>query len=455
MTVLDQIAARAAGGCPVTEADRRAAVDAIIDTIACMIAGQGDIAVRAVGGARGHIASQGVCNLVGGGWAHPADAAMLNGTAAHALDFDDNFGPGMSHASAVLVPALIAVGQYRGATGRALVDAYLTGLEAQALVGQGVRPQHYTIGWHGTSTVGPIGSAAGVAMLAGLDREGLVRAMSLATSTACGPKGQFGSPAKPFHAGVAARNATEAALLAAAGLTGRADILERPQGFGELFGAGEPAEWNLPGEDVAHIIGVEGLAPKLHPCCGSTHNAIDMIHDLRRAHGFGPEDVVRVDTVVGLANFRNLAYPDPQDEMEARFSMQYCVARALHQDVLSLSDFTPAAIHAAAIRALLPRISMTVMPAEEERAGIKAAHRVSVTLGDGRVLAASRSHARGTLADPLSEEAKRAKFIDCLSGAADAGAVYDRLLEMDGFTDLSEIGAVIARRAPGAAATAA
>ncbi|MGU3400636.1 MmgE/PrpD family protein [Brucellaceae bacterium D45D] len=445
MTLLEQIVARAAGGCPVTPADRRAAIDAIIDTIGCIVAGNRDEAPKAVKSARPLASSQGRSDLVGGGQAFAPEAAMLNGVAAHALDFDDNFGPGMSHASAVMVPALIALGQQKGVDGHRLIDAYLAGLEGQALVGQGVRPRHYTVGWHGTSTIGAIGSALGTAVIAGLSTEKSVMAMSLAVSTASGPKGQFGTSAKPFHAGVAARNAVEAALFAESGLRGRADILERPQGFAMLFSGDEPAHWELPAISAPHVISVEGLSPKLHPCCGSTHNAIDMIHDLRHEHGFGPDDIEHIETIVGLANFRNLSYPDPKDEMEARFSMQYCVALALYQDVLRLDDFTPEAVKNPKLRALFAKITMSVMPEAEERATQKPTHKIIVTLKDGRVLQAQRAYARGTIAAPLSEEAKRTKFIDCLGDRKEADAIYDQLLEMDELPDLGLIGRIIAQ----------
>lgn len=443
MTLLEQIVARATGGCTVTPTDRRAAIDAILDTVGCIIAGTNNDATQAIRTAQADVPDQGHSALVGGGRAFAAQAAMQNGVAAHALDFDDNFGPGMSHASAVMVPALIALGQQKAIDGRRLVDAYLAGLEGQALVGNGIRPRHYTVGWHGTSTVGPIGSALGTAVVAGLSPEKSVMAMSLAVSTACGPKGQFGTSAKPFHAGVAARNAVEATLYADAGLRGRADILEHPTGFGALFCGDEPPHWVIPGPDTAHVIAIEGLSPKLHPCCGSTHNAIDMVHDLRHEHGFTPDDVAQISVVVGLANYRNLSYPDPQDEMEGRFSMQYCVARALYQDVLRLDDFTPQAVQDPLMRALFPKITMSVMSPEEEQATIKPAHKITITLRDGRVLHANRSHARGTIASPLDDAQKRAKFIDCLGGRTDAGAIYDQLLDMDALPDLTVIGRIL------------
>ena len=174
-----------------------------------------------------------------------------------------------------------------------------------------------------------------------------------------------------------------------------------------------------------------------------------MIHDLRRREGFQPDEVERVELVVGLANFRNLAFPDPQDEMEARFSMQYCVARALYQDVLGLADFTPGAVIDPKIRALLPRITMSVLPEESASDPHHPAHRAILTLKDGKVLTASRAYARGMLASPLSEGMKRAKFVDCLGhlSAADAEGIYARLQQMDEMQDLSLIGQIISEAA--------
>ncbi|MBE9637962.1 MmgE/PrpD family protein [Salipiger mangrovisoli] len=448
-TLLEAIASRAAGGAPVTAANRRAAEHAIADTLACIVGGQGDIATLAVRRGTGAARASGPATLVGGGSAAAPQAAMINATAGHALDFDDNFGPGMSHASAVLVPALLAIGQGNGATGAELVSAYLTGLEAQALVGLGVRPEHYVAGWHGTSTVGTIGAAAGCAALIGLDRDGIVQAMSLAVSMASGMKGQFGTPTKPFHAGMAARNAVEAAQLAAAGLYGRADILERAQGFGALMSGGQDAVWALPEPGAPHVIETEGLMPKIHPCCGSTHNSVDMVQALRAEHGFAADAVEKVVLTVGRANYRNLAYPEPVTQMEARFSMQYCVALALTQDMLSLSDFSPEAVARPHVRALLPRIEMEVMPLDEEIAQLRPAHRAQITLKDGRSFSAALAHARGTLHDPLDEATRVAKLRDCFDYAGlvldDAGLAL--LSDIDDQTSLTGLCGLLESRA--------
>lgn len=261
--------------------------------------------------------------------------------------------------------------------------------------------------------------------------------MSIATSMAAGVKGQFGTPAKPLHAGLAARNAVDAAFLAAAGMTGRMDILEGPQGFLELFGGHRPAGWEETIGQIGnpHTIEREGLAPKCHPCCGSTHNTVDTIYDLRRKHGIAAEEVVSVETLVGIANRRNLAYPEPEDEMQARFSMHYCVALALLHDSLSLFDFTMGAVWRIDVRRYLPLTTMrSYSEAEEAASTVRLPHRVTVRLRDGRVLQGQRSTARGTIADPFDENTRRAKFLDCCSGRlgkAPTIRLYERLGSLD------------------------
>lgn len=433
-SIIEAIARWSRSGVEFSDLARQRARHAIADTIGCALAGAGDPSVQAVRAAfAGSIAEGPRCTLVGGGQAAEALSALVNGTAAHALDYDDNFRPGASHASAVLVPALLGLALARGTSGRMLVDAYLVGLEAQAAVGRGVNPSHYAAGWHSTSTVGCIGTAAGVAWLRGLDEAGIARAMSLAVSMAAGVKGQFGTPAKPLHAGLAARNAVEAAALAECGMTGRLDILEAPQGFRELFGGPAATGWDGVAIGAPHVIESEGLMPKRHPCCGSTHNAVDIVLDLKVQHGFAAGEVAAVETLVGLVNQRNLAYPRPEDEMQARFSMQYCIALALLKDRLELSDFTPEAVGAKPVRELLPRIAMTSHPPEEER-GRPPPHRVTIRLADGRVLSGERGEAKGTIADPFDDTDRRAKFADCCRGtldASEADGLYDRLDRLD------------------------
>jgi 2-methylcitrate dehydratase PrpD len=416
-TVLEKIATHVVSRKHFSEGSTMRAQKAIVDTMGCMIAGGTDPAPRSVAAAFSKdIGPNGASALITGGRASPSIAALVNGTAAHCLDFDDNFHPARAHASAVLVPALLAIASADSSvSGKQLIRAYLAGLEAQAAVGFGVNPSHYNRGWHGTSTVGCIGTAAGVAVLFGLDDGCVAQAMSIAVSLASGPKGQFGTSVKPLHAGIAARNAVEAACLAQAGMTGRLDILERPQGFLDLFGGAESTGWDRLSLDETHVIETRGLVTKLHPCCASTHRAIDAALDLQKENGFSLDDVHRIDTKVGRSAVDNLAYPDPADEMQARFSMQYCLAAALAKGKLSLEDFRSDTIFRPDIRHHMPKITMRAYSAEQERGVERIAHQVTITLGDGRTLWKERLHAKGSSADPMSEAERQSKFADCIA----------------------------------------
>jgi 2-methylcitrate dehydratase PrpD len=429
---------------------RRRAMDAIADTIGCMVAGVDDVSTQAVRRAVAtQISASGESAVIGGGRAPAAIAAMVNGTAAHALDYDDNFHPAITHASAVLVPALLAAAWPMRIGGRALIDAYLVGLEAQAAVGIGVNPSHYTIGWHSTSTCGAIGTAAGVCRLIGLDAAAMARAMSMAVSLSSGIKGQFGTPAKPFHAGMAARNAVEAAALGGAGMTGRLDILETAQGFRDLLGGPDTIGWDALALGQPLAMESHGVIPKRHPCCGSTHYVVDMVLELRAKHGFIADDVVALDCLVGIANARNLRYPEPEDEMQARFSMHYCVALALSQDRLNLTDFTPAMIARPQIHRLLKLTTMTARSRDEELAakGDRLPHKVVIRLEDGTELKAERRHAKGSMTDPFDDADRISKFKDCCAtrlGADATAELYSALDRLDQQPNLDFLAPVLA-----------
>ncbi|MFS8144680.1 MmgE/PrpD family protein [Rhizobium sp. BR 249] len=418
-TILQKIAEQVLSRTTFSSLAMDRARDAAVDTIGCMIAGRNDESVAALTRAFDReIAQGGEARLVTGGSASASLAALINATAAHALDFDDNFHPARAHASAVLVPALLAVLTSGAVTsGRRFLESYLAGLEAQAAIGLGVNPSHYNRGWHATATVGGIGAAAGVARLLGAGKEVTAAAMSLATSFACGPKGQFGTTAKPLHAGIAARNAVDAVRMALAGMSGRPDILERRQGFLDLFGGDEAHGWEGLTFDETHIIESRGLVTKRHPCCASTHRAIDALLDLKQEHALAADDIVRIETKVGISAARNLAYPTPADEMQARFSMQYCLATAFLKGSLSLSDFTRQEIQRPEIREFMPRIEMQSYSPEEEKGVERLPHVVTVTTRNGRIYSKSRLHAKGSIEAPMSDGEREVKFMDCLRWA--------------------------------------
>ncbi|MEX2642497.1 MAG: MmgE/PrpD family protein [Acetobacterales bacterium] len=414
---------------------RARARDAIYDVIGCIVAGAGDEGSAKVRAAvRGW--GEGPATIIGSTRKASAPwAALANGMAAHALDFDDNYVAAFTHASAVLIPALLPLAEEVDASGQKLMEAYIVGLEAQAGVGLGVNRAHYDMGWHGTSTVGCVGAAAACGRLLGLDAKAMTSAISLGVSMASGPKVQFGTMAKPYHAGMAAKNAVVAAGLAAQGLEARDVALEGKLGFFDLYAGDDAAGW----DDVMPRLGKPlkaeqyGLSPKRHPCCGSAHKVLDIVIDLRERHGFTADEVAAVEAKVGFGNKRNLMYTEPRQEMEARFSLNYCVAVALLNGRLSLADFTPQAVHRPEVRRLLPLTTMDSFPQGSEGAdpNTRKAHDVTIRLKDGRSISETRQWARGTIHDPFDDADYDAKFRDCCEGflSDDDLAAAQRMLE--------------------------
>ena len=395
-----------------------AARHAIEDAVACMIAGAGDTAAAAV---REHATSHGggASSIIGSTMrARASDAALANGTAAHALDFDDVFMPAGNHAGAVLVPALLAKAEEIDANGAALLDAFVAGLQVQSAIAVALQPTHYEAGWHTTSTLGCVGAAAACARLMRLDPGQTADCLSLATSLAGGMKVQFGTAAKPLHAGFAAQHAVEAAELALRGVQASADALDGSLGMAALMHAPKMPNW---GEALRHLsvaplaLVNPGLVFKRYPCCGSNIRILDALLELRERTGLQPGDVVRIDAALGHANVSNLMYVDPQDELQARFSLQYAVAVALQYGAVRLSDFAPGAVDRPELRPLLGLTTMRVLGADEESAyaDLMKPHLVNVEMRNGDRISLRCEFARGTSANPFTEDDRARKFQDC------------------------------------------
>ncbi len=399
--------------------------DAVLDTIGVMIAGAPDKAAQRV---RRAVAmwGEGPSTVVGQAQRLAAPwAALANGTAAHALDFDDSFSPVSGHSSAVMVPALLALAEQEGISGHALLDAYVVGLEIQARVGQSVNVEHYKRGWHATSTVATIGTAAGCARLLGLNTDGMRNAISIAVSTAAGSKRQFGTMAKPMHAGLAAKNAVMAAGLASAGIEASEEPLDGKWGFRDLY-AGDAS----PGFDAAlaalgNPLAIEefGLSPKSYPCCASTHTSLDGLLALKAEHQFGADEVESISTAVPPINFNNLMYADPQSEMEKRFSMQYCLSVAMTHGEVVLGDFSPGSEMPSEVRDFMSKVEMIKHDTPDTKPPTPTA--LDIRLRDGRTLSTEVAFTRGQKLAPLSDSDYARKFLNCAEAGIDSAAAAE------------------------------
>ena len=274
---------------------------AVADTIGVALAGCSAPYLRSLETVLETDAAPGAATLWGAGGrkASVLHAAMINGVAAHALDFDDCSTTMGGHPSAPVVPAVLALAESEGATAAEMIEAYVTGVEVETRLARGLLPHHYEKGWHPTATLGVFGVAAASARLLKFDADGMANTLAMAVSMASGLKSNFGTPVKPMHVGQAAHNGLLAALLTRKGMTANPEAFEHNYGFFNLFnGVGTyDAAAILDGWDGPLELLDPGIAIKQHPCCGSAHSAIDAALALVDEHGlFAPDDIHSVET---------------------------------------------------------------------------------------------------------------------------------------------------------------
>jgi 2-methylcitrate dehydratase PrpD len=335
------------------------------------------------------------------------EAALVNGTMSHALDYDDMNRPMLGHPSIVLVPALFAVGEKMKLPGRKLLEAYILGLEVMAKLGKIFGPAGYEKSWHATSVLGVLGSCASTSYLLRLSHQQTLNAIGIAASEASGIKKNFGSMTKPLHAGSAARKGLWAALLAGKGLTADPQALDGTFGFLEMF-KGEPYDpKTLNDSDPLEII-ASGLVFKQYPCCGGVHSLIDNVIDLRQKEAIRPEQIKEIECRVNPHRITYLDRPQVQEGLEAKFSIQYCVAAALKDGKIVFSHFSKENILRSDTQSLMRKIR--IIPGNDLG---EFASEVTVRTLDGREFSTKRSVAKGAPNSPLSESELFNKFVDC------------------------------------------
>jgi 2-methylcitrate dehydratase PrpD len=419
----------------------------ILDTIGVTIAGASDPSARIV--ARTLESATGPAHVFGTGQrVGTLDAALINGTASHALDFDDCNNTLGGHPSVPILPALFALADETGANGREFIAAYVAGFETECKISMGVNFYQYTRGWHPTSTIGVFGAAAACARLMKLGDEQTATALAIAASLAAGIKSNFGTMTKPLHVGHCARNGLFAALLAREDFTANPAAFEHKQGYFEVFnGAGNyDAEKILPAWGKPWDIVEPGIAIKQYPCCGSTHPAIDAMLTLVREHNLQPGDVERIDSWTHKRRLEHTNRPDPQSTFDAKFSVQYCLARALVNRKVTLDHFEGETYKDPAVRAVLPRIHAATYSTAQFPADNHFGAEIKITLRGGKVLVQKVDQPFGrTSSNPLPPELLKEKFVNCATMALPAAAVeklYSAIQDCEKLDDVRDITAL-------------
>jgi 2-methylcitrate dehydratase PrpD len=422
---------------------------ALLDTIGVTLAGASEAAPRLLEEVVA-AGSTGPCLVFGSGRRVSAlDAAHVNGTAAHALDFDNTASNIGGHVSAVMVPALVAAAEAHGSSGKELLLAHAAGFQA-GRIGRALNPLHSEMGWHPTATLGIFAVTAACARLLGLSVDQIETALALSTSLAAGTKANFGTMTKPLHAGQCARGGLMSALLARKGFTANRDAFEHKQGFLKLFSDGGRYDVNrvLDAWGAPFDIERPGASYKLYPCCYSTHSAIQAALTLVRERGvFNADEIERVETRTSERALKHTDRPWPTTPLEAKFSVQYCVLRALTEGKVVLEHFEDTAHTDERIQALLARTRSTPYEGPFFNDDDRFDAIVRVTLKDGRVIETKVDAPLGrTAVDPVSTDALNDKFRDCagrLLSKESADAVCRRIWAMDKVASVRDVTAML------------
>jgi 2-methylcitrate dehydratase PrpD len=401
-----------------------------IDTIGTMIAGRDENSVRIL--TETLSPPTGSATLTFGERKAPApEAAWINGTAAHALDYDDVALRG--HPSTVLVPAILAEAEHLGSSGADMITAYVAGYETWAELFRRDSGLLHQKGWHPTGLYGAVGAAAACAKLRKLDAEKCAIAIALGASQAGGIMANFGTMTKPFHAGRSAHSGIMAARLAEAGFTANTDALEHPQGFlhaisptGTEDRLGEPKagrEW---------AILSQGLGIKKYPTCYCTHRAIDCMLDLVQNSPIKAEEVEKITVNISEYFSTVLRNHQPDTGLAAKFSMEFCMASGIVAQRVGLRELTDEFVGRPDIQALMKKVEIvTTQEHDPDLPGAAPQDQVTVTLSGGRrIEGLPVKRATGHPSRPLTDRQIYEKFVDCLDAGHSpiaADILYNRL----------------------------
>jgi 2-methylcitrate dehydratase PrpD len=363
-------------------------------------------------------------------------AALVNGAAAHALDYDDVNMAMPGHPSVAILPGLLGLAEVRRSSGREVITAFVAGYETACRIGMALQPGHYNLGFHSTGTVGSFGAAAACARLLGLDAETTAMALGIAGTQSAGLKSLFGTMCKPFHAGKAAQNGLLAARLAARGFSSRADIVECVQGFALTHGPDFSPEAALAmPEGGLHLF---ANLFKYHAACYLTHAPIECARRLREQHRLTPEAIAGITLRLDASCERVCNIPAPVDGLQSKFSLRQTVAMALAGvDTASLGAYSTENARDPGLVRLRERVTL-----DWQDSWPQTLSELDLELADGRRVAAR--HDAGIPAADIAEQGGRlaAKFdtlVEPVLGGPRTGELRETVGALDRVSDICSV----------------
>lgn len=379
---------------------------------------------------------RGPCDVADGSdGADARSAALLNGTAGHALDFDDTCYAGIVHGTAVVLPAVLAVAQEVDAGGARLLEAFVAGVEAEYALGLALTDSLYGRGFWATATLGVVGAAVGAAKLLGLDAARMAHAIRLAANMPIGLRVTHGANAKPFLCGMAARLGVEAAQAAEVGMAGQPGTFERSRGYAAALNDGTLEVGVLDAMGRRYALLDPGVAFKLWPLCSAAQAAIEAVIALRAQHVWELEQVESVQCRGTALVVTSLPYFEPVTVAEAQFSMPFAVASTLLHGGVGLDRLNETTLADPVLRQLMSRVELVEDEALAPVGGAcPEAVSVEIELSDGRRVSHTVLAATGMPQRPASAAALLEKFMACatrVTTEADARGIWDRLQSLE------------------------
>lgn len=422
----------------------------LMDTIATMMAGHEEPVVKIVRKFVGAPPAKGEAPVPFTGEMYSAaDAAMINGTAGHALDYDDVALSG--HPSTAIAPAILAAGYVLNSSGQDILRAYVIGYEIWAELSTREKDQFHLKGWHPTGVFGAVAAAAGVAYLNRLSVDDARQALAISASLASGLVANFGTMTKPFHAGRAAAHGIEAVRLSQLGLTSAADVFEHPAGFLHALSPAGHVDRTREANQLGKTLRIldSGISIKRYPVCYSGHRTIDGVLAITERENLKADDIKHVHLTMGPAQASMLRNHHPVTGLEAKFSAEFAVASAIVAREVDLSQLTDAFVTRKDVSNLYGKVSIevvnTVCPLDS---AFSLTDRVVIETTDGRKFDSGEIRFPfGNAKNPIDTAGLKKKFMDCVATGraqnpnmrgADEG-LYDRLVNLENMQNIRDL----------------
>ena len=399
-----------------------------VDGAGLMVAGSTEESGRIIQNYLREIGGEPEARVFGTSMVAPAHlAALANGVAGHAMDYDDTqlssypdrvYGL-LTHPTCPVMPAAFALAEALGATGQELLAAFALGFEVECKVAEAIRPDHYVKGFHSTGTIGAIGAATAAAKLMGLDERQLRMCYGIVCSESAGLRANFGTMTKPYHCGRAAENGVVAARLAAGGYSADPAIFDGRWGFFQIMGGGR---------DEDHIVGKlgapwsavdPGVSIKPYPCGSLSHPAMDAARDLILENDVRPEQVRELRFGTTSRVLEPLRYAEPQNELEAKFSLQFGFAALLLERAAGIAQYRDEVVRRPDVVEMMKKVRAFMDEDIEAQGYALIRGRVEIELEDGTVHEKMSEISRGTPQRPMDREELFGKFTEC------AGLAYE------------------------------